>query len=144
MNIITNFWKAYFWFVIISFITIVGFVVLHEEKVFFGNIFSRMYDVFFLIIALISMLSIRGYVYKKRYFSKYVWIFLFFIIMVDSLGYIFLEFNYFFTQNSNYLLFSILLLPWYYALYKYTFCMNDLFEDEFDYEDESLTSLISG
>lgn len=144
MNIIINFWKAYFWFIIISFITMVGFVVLHEEKVFFGNIFSRMYDVFFLIIALISMLSIRGYIYKKKYFSKYIWIFLFFIIMVDSLGYIFLEFNYFFTQNSNYLLFSVLLLPWYYALYKYTFCMNELFEDEFDYENESLTSLISG
>lgn len=144
MNKIVVFWKIYFWFVVFSSLCLLGFLLVNEQKLFFGNIFSRIYDLFFLVVAVISILSIKGYIYKKRYFSKYIWVFLFLIIMVDSLGYLFFELNYFFSSNSDYLYFGILFIPWFYALYKYTFCMNEIFEDEFNYEFESFSSLISG
>jgi hypothetical protein len=144
MNKIVVFWKVYFWFVMFSSLCLFGFLFLNEEKLFFGNIFSRIYDFFFLSVATISILSIRGYIYKKRYFSKYIWVFLFLIIIVDSLGYLFFEFDYLFSINNYYLYFGILFLPWCYVLYKYTFCMNEIFEDELNYEFESFSSLISG
>lgn len=97
MNKIVVFWKVYFWFIVFSSLCLLGFLFLNEEKLFFGNIFSRIYDFFFLSVATISILSIRGYIYKKRYFSKYIWVFLFLIIIVDSLGYLFFEFDYLFT-----------------------------------------------
>lgn len=144
MNKIVVFWKVYFWFVVFSSLCLLGFLLVNEQKLFFGNIFSRIYDLFFLSVAAISVLSIRGYIYKKRYFSKYIWVFLFLIIIVDSLGYLFFEFDYLFSMNNYYLYFGILFLPWYYVLYKYTFCMNEIFEDELNYEFESFSSLISG
>ena len=144
MNKIVVFWKVYFWFIVFSSLCLLGFLFLNEEKLFFGNIFSRIYDFFFLSVATISILSIRGYIYKKRYFSKYIWVFLFLIIIVDSLGYLFFEFDYLFSINNYYLYFGILFIPWFYALYKYTFCMNEIFEDELNYEFESFSSLISG
>lgn len=138
-KIVVFFGKVYFWFIVFSSLCLLGFLFLNEEKLFFGNIFSRIYDFFFLSVATISILSIRGYIYKKRYFSKYIWVFFYFWYSWLFRVSIF-EFDYLFSINNYYLYFGILFLPWYYVLYKYTFCMNEIFEDELNYEFESFSS----
>ncbi|MDD2896533.1 MAG: hypothetical protein PHG81_11020 [Aliarcobacter sp.] len=126
MNKKSVFWEVYFWFIIICFVGALGFLVLNEEDVFLTNNYSRMFDVFFLIVIIISSLGIRGYRHEKKYFSKEIWIFFFFLILVDSINYLFFEYNYFFLKNISYLSLSVILFPWYFALYKYTFKMNEL------------------
>jgi len=144
MDKLNIFWKAYFWSILTFLGGVLSFFLLNENKIFFGNIFSKVYDIFFLILLAISLLAIKGYIENKRYFSKSVWIFLFFIIIIDSFGYLAFEFNGFLVENSQYLIFLILFLPWFYALYRYTFFMNELFEEDINYEIESFSSLISG
>jgi hypothetical protein len=120
------FWEIYFWFMLILFIGILGFTILNDDIILVGNKYSKMYDILFLIIMVVSVFGIRGYVYKKRYFFRELWIFFFFLILVDAINYLFFEYNYIFIKNMSYLAFSIILFPWYFALYKYTFRMNEL------------------
>lgn len=126
MNKTLVFWELYFWIMLTCFICILGFTVLNEDAVLVGNIYSKMYDILFLMIIIISLLGIRGYINKKKYFFKELWIFFFFLILVDATNYLFFEYNYVFFKNVNYLIFSVILFPWYFALYKYTFKMNEL------------------
>ena len=119
-------WEVYFWFIFICFISVLGFLVFDEEDILLTNNYSRMFDIFFLMVIIVSSFGIRGYTYKKKYFSKEIWIFFFFLILVDSINYLFFEYNYVFLKNTSYLFFSIVLFPWYFALYKYTFKMNEL------------------
>lgn len=126
MNKTGVFWEVYFWFIFSCFVCIFGLIVFNDEEVFLMNNYSKMFDIFFVIVVIISSFGIRGYRYKKKYFSKEIWIFFFFLILVDSINYLFFEYDYFFLKNMSYLFFSILLFPWYFALYKYTFKMNEL------------------
>ncbi|QKF67258.1 putative membrane protein [Arcobacter venerupis] len=126
MNKTIVFWELYFWVMLTCFICILGFTVLNEDAVLVGNIYSKMYDILFLMIIIISLFGIRGYINKKKYFFKELWIFFFFLILVDATNYLFFEYNYIFLKNVNYLAFSVILFPWYFALYKYTFKMNEL------------------
>lgn len=133
MNKKSVFWEVYFWCIFISFIGLLGFIVLDDEDLFLTNNYSRMFDIFFLMVIIVSSFGIRGYRYEKKYFSKEIWIFFFFLILVDSINYLFFEYSYFFLKNTSYLFFSIVLFPWYFALYKYTFRMNELWGNYHNY-----------
>jgi hypothetical protein len=133
MNKAIVFWELYFWVMLTCFICILGFTVLNEDAVLVGNIYSKMYDILFLMIIIISLLGIRGYINKKKYFFKELWIFFFFLILVDATNYLFFEYNYIFLKNVNYLVFSVILFPWFFALYKYSFKMNELWGSFYNY-----------
>ncbi len=133
MNKKSVFWEVYFWCIFISFIGLLGFIVSDDEDLFLTNNYSRMFDIFFLMVIIVSSFGIRGYRYEKKYFSKEIWIFFFFLILVDSINYLFFEYSYFFLKNTSYLFFSIVLFPWYFALYKYTFRMNELWGNYHNY-----------
>lgn len=133
MNKKSFFWEIYFWFIFFCFIGVLGYMFLNEEDIFLTNNYSKMFDIFFLIVIIISSLGIRGYRYEKRYFSKEIWIFFFFLILVDSINYLFFEYNYFFLKNMSYLSLGVIFFPWYFALYKYTFRMNELWGSYHNY-----------
>jgi hypothetical protein len=133
MNKKSIFWEVYFWCIFISFIGVLGFIILNDEDVFLTNNYSRMFDIFFLMVIIVSSFGIRGYRHEKKYFSKEIWIFFFFLILVDSINYLFFEYSYFFLKNTSYLFFSIVLFPWYFALYRYTFRMNELWGNYHNY-----------
>jgi hypothetical protein len=133
MNKTNIFWEVYFWVMLLCFIFIFGFTVLNEDSILIGNKYSKMYDISFLMIIIISLLGIRGYINKKKYFFKELWIFFFFLILVDATNYLFFEYNYIFLKNVNYLVFSVILFPWFFALYKYSFKMNELWGSFYNY-----------
>ena len=91
MRKISLFWEIYFWIVFLGFITLLGVVLIGDFN-FFENPFTKTYEVFFAITAIISILGIRGYIYKKRYFSKDIWIFLFSVMIVDFVGNLIFDF----------------------------------------------------
>lgn len=122
---ISLFWEIYFWIVFLCFITILG-VVLITDFNFLQNPFTKIYEVFFAITAIVSILGIRGYIYKKKYFSKDIWIFLFSVMIVDFIGNMIFDFDYIYLENIQYFLGYIFLIPWYFALYKYTFKMEEV------------------
>ena len=126
MNKTNVFWEVYFWLMLICFIFIFGFTILNEDSILIGNMYSKMYDILFLLIIIISLFGIRGYINKKRYFFRELWIFFFFLILVDSTNYLLFEYNFILLKNVSYLAFSVIFFPWFFALYKYTFKMNEL------------------
>lgn len=125
MRKISLFWEIYFWIVFLGFITLLGVVLIRDFN-FFENPFTKTYEVFFAITAIISILGIRGYIYKKRYFSKDIWIFLFSVMIVDFIGNMIFDFDYIYFENLKYFMGYLFLIPWYFALYKYTFKMEEV------------------
>lgn len=125
MKKISLFWEIYFWIVFLGFITILGIVLIGDFESF-ENPFTKTYEVFFTIAAIVSILGIRGYIYKKRYFSKDVWVFLFSVMIVDFIGNLIFDFDYIYLENIQYFMGYIFLIPWYFALYKYTFKMEEV------------------
>ena len=125
MRKISLFWEIYFWIVFLGFITLLGVVLIGDFN-FFENPFTKTYEVFFAITAIISILGIRGYIYKKRYFSKDIWIFLFSVMIVDFIGNMIFDFDYIYFENLKYFMVYLFLIPWYFALYKYTFKMEEV------------------
>ena len=100
--------------------------MLEGSELLSGNLFSDVYNLFIIIIGITSLLGIRGYIYEKRYFSKDIWVFIFSILLIYSIGTLIFEFNTIFVQDIVYIGLIILSLPWFFALYKYTFKMDEL------------------
>ncbi len=137
MNKISILWKIYYWSVLICVIGMVAMAIFGDEVFFVGNIFSKIYDFTFVIIFMISIMGLRGYIYQKRYFSKDIWIFIFSLILIDFIGNLIYGFKSILLFPLSYvLLYStiifLLVLPFYYALYKYTFKMNEMWSIEND------------
>ena len=130
MNKKSFLWKLYFWIITILYIYLLGLVCLEGSELLSENLFSDVYNLFIIIIGITSLLGIRGYIYEKRYFSKDIWVFIFSISLIDFIGTLIFEFNTIFVQNiiyvGVYICIIILFLPCFFALYKYTFKMNEL------------------
>lgn len=111
--------------IFLAFILVLTITVVKDFSTV-DNLYTKSYEIFFTISAIISILGIRGYIYKKRYFSKDIWIFLFSVMMIDFIGNLIFDFDYVYLENIQYFMFYIFLIPWYFALYKYTFKMEEV------------------
>jgi len=84
---------------------------------------STTYDVLMILISIFSLLGLYAYVFKKKFLSKEIWKFIFFLILIDSIGdilYSLLEKDYFSMGIM------IIFIPYFYALYKYSFLNENL------------------
>lgn len=127
-------WKTYYFLLVFLCVSMVFFVVglsfLGEENIVFskgGNMFSDAYEIISVIIFLFSIIGIRGYIYKKRYFSNGLWVVIFILLFIETIGSSISDYN--IVINNGYYLFALgLSLIHLYALWKYSFKMNYLWK----------------
>ena len=116
-------WKIYFW--IALGLTLFYIYISFTDKTFLflqENIFAEIYDLFIMTVNAIAMIGVAGFVYNKKYFAQDLWKFVFFVSLVDFVG------DSIYTITDNSLLVDLVVImtivPFYYALYKYTFNTN--------------------
>ena len=129
-------WKIYYWililFIVFSFGMIIFVTIYIPEEIFFPteqNIFSTIYNIVILLLSFILLIGLRGFIYDIKYWTKDVWIFIFFINLVDTIGSTIYELN---TYISLEYILLFLFLPLFYANYQYTFKMNHLWSKDND------------
>ena len=118
-------WKIYFWLLIVLNLLIMWFFIFVKDVNCFEadiSFLSASYDVLIILISIFSLLGLYGYIFKKKILSKEIWKFIFFLILIDSVGetlYSLLE--------KDYISMSIMIIfiPYFYALYKYAFINED-------------------
>ena len=86
-------WKIYYWVILILLILVSSLLIysmIYNSELLPStpkeNIFSNIYDIGFGFIFLLSIIGLRGYIYEKKYLTKELWIFIYFILLVDYLG----------------------------------------------------------
>lgn len=94
------------------------------------NLFSNIYDIAFLAIYIISIIGLRGFIYKKRYFTKELWKFIFFMLLIEYIGNEIYTFNDY--DKLGHILEAIGTIPILYALYEYVFKINDIWKNNDD------------
>ena len=132
-KIIKIIWKTYYWsMILLTMVSIGGLIGLYsvdskELSHLFNdeNIFSNLYDAMFILIFIVSFVGLRGFIYEKKYFTKDFWIFIFFMVMVDYIGSMIYDYT-----NIEIIIIAFLFLPLAYALYKYVFKMNYIWEKQ--------------
>ncbi|KLD98292.1 hypothetical protein AF74_03480 [Aliarcobacter butzleri L349] len=101
-----------------------------------SNIFSNIYLGIIILIFFVSLIGLWGFVYQKRVFYQEFWIYIFFIIIVDSISSFIVEPSIeTSTQEIDYLttisglLILITVSLYFYALYQYAFKMKYLWNE---------------
>lgn len=122
-------WKVYFWFMIVMYLLLVGFILFSDQKVFVeDNEFTNIYDLISFCIGLFSLIGVYGFIYEKKYFNKELWMFICIISIIEIISEVIILIpNYMFLFL---IAFYILIIPFYYALYKYAFKMNYIWSSE--------------
>jgi len=114
-------WKIYFWlFIGLHFLGIGAFIFIDDIDFFETDIsyLSATYDVVIGLIYIFSLLGLYGYVFKKKNLSKEICKFIFFLMLIDSVG----EFFYLLLEKDYISMgFITIFIPYFYALYKYAF-----------------------
>ena len=117
-------WRIYFYVFLAFDIFLLYMLFISNEEIFSGLYKSEIfYQIFQFIIFFISFIGLFGYVYLKKIFYKDFWIFIFILSIIDVIGSILLE-----PQEIDTWIY-ILFIPFYIALYKYAFKMNDLWSE---------------
>jgi len=94
------------------------------------NVFTNIYDIVFIVIYIISIIGLRGFIYKKRYFTKELWKFIFFMLLIEYIGNEIYTFNGY--DELEHILEAIGTLPILYALYEYVFKIHDIWKNNDD------------
>lgn len=81
------------------------------------------YEISEFVLVLVSFIGLYGFVYRKRIFYKDFWIFIFILSIIDIVGSSLLEWQ------ESYIWIYVICIPFYIALYKYAFKMNDLWSE---------------
>lgn len=126
--IITILWKIYFWLIIGLNLLVIGVVIFVNDIDFFEtkiNFFSVTYDVLMILISTFSLLGLYGYIFKKRFLSKEIWKFIFLLMLIDLVGEILYS-----LLEKDYILLSVIVIPYFYALYKYAFTNTEVLVNE--------------
>lgn len=121
-------WKTYFWFlVILTLLILIAIFIVGIDMFIEDNIFSNIYDFIFSIISTFSLIGVYGFIYENKYFNKELWMFIFIILGIEGASEII---NYFNNYQFLYLLITyIILIPYFYALYQYSFKMNHIWSE---------------
>lgn len=87
------------------------------------SLLSTTYDVLIMLIYIFSLLGLYAYVFKKKFLSKEIWKFIFFLMLIDSVGDILYS-----LLEKDYPSISVMIIfiPYFYALYKYAFVNENL------------------
>ncbi|WP_321779362.1 hypothetical protein [Sulfurimonas sp.] len=128
-------WKIYYWLMLLASIFIVSTFVfmsitdINEIKTILdgNNIFTNLYDIFFILLFFTSVLGLRGFIYDRIYFIKELWKFIFFMILVEYIGNKIYTFNDY--DKVEFIIYTVMTLPILYALYQYIYKMNDLWKN---------------
>ena len=124
-------WKTYFWFsMILTLLILIGLIFVDIDIFVEDNIFSYIYDFIFLIISIFSFIGLYGFIYENKYFNKELWIFVFLILAIEGISEIITYFNNY--QFLFILVAYITLIPFYYALYQYSFKMDYIWSEKND------------
>lgn len=114
-------WKIYFYvFLVFSLVLIIAIFTVDG---IYDNYYKSeiIYEVFQIVLYIISFLGLYGFIYIKKIFYKDFWIFILTISIIDNIGSLFLD-----SQVKETLWVLIIFIPFYIALYKYSFNMNEL------------------
>lgn len=120
-------WKIYFSIAVLSSLFIIlGLVFMQEQLIpMTNNIFTNLYNIVMMIIFFASLIGLRGYIYQKRYFTRRLWMFIFYVILVDNIGTFIYDFN---SINKGDIVLWLTIVPLFYALWSYSFKMNYVWE----------------
>lgn len=117
-------WRIYFYVFLVFDIFLLYMLFISDEEIFSGLYKSEVfYEIFEFVLFLISFIGLYGFVYRKKIFYKDFWIFIFILSIIDTVGYSLLEWQ------KAYIWVYIISIPFYIALYNYTFKMNDLWSE---------------
>ena len=130
--------KIYYWLMVLSslvvIVSLIALLIMDLDKfndIFENrNVFTNIYDIAFIVIYVISILGLRGFIYKKRYFTKNLWKFIFFMLLIEYIGNEIYTFNDY--DKLGHMLEAIGTLPILYALYEYIFKINDIWKNDDD------------
>ena len=131
-------WKIYYWLMVLTSVIVIGSLIalpimdLDKLNDIFENrnLFTNIYDIAFIAIYIISIIGLRGFIYKKRYFTKELWKFIFFMLLIEFIGNRIYTFNDY--DKLEHILDVIVTLPILYALYEYVYKINDLWKNDDD------------
>ncbi|MDD2887625.1 MAG: hypothetical protein PHY66_08150 [Aliarcobacter sp.] len=117
-------WKIYF-YIFLGLTLFYTYILLFDNNEIFDGLYKSevFYEIFEFVLFLVSFIGLYGFVYRKKIFYKDFWIFIFILSIIDTVGYSLLEW-----QEAD-IWFFIICIPFYIALYKYAFKMNDLWSE---------------
>lgn len=117
-------WRIYF-YIFLGLTLFYMYILLFDNNEIFDGLYKSevFYEIFEFVLFLVSFIGLYGFVYRKRIFYKDFWIFIFILSIIDVIGSLLIE-----PQEIDTWIY-ILFIPFYIALYKYAFKMNDLWSE---------------
>lgn len=117
-------WRIYFYIFLVFNIFLLYILFTNSKEMFSGLYKSEVfYEISEFVLVLVSFIGLYGFVYRKRIFYKDFWIFIFILSIIDIVGSSLLEWQ------ESYIWIYVICIPFYIALYKYAFKMNDLWSE---------------
>lgn len=117
-------WRIYFYIFLVFNIFLLYILFTNSKEMFSGLYKSEVfYEISEFVLVLVSFIGLYGFVYRKRIFYKDFWIFIFILSIIDIVGSSLLEWQ------ESYIWIYVICIPFYIALYKYAFKMNDLWNE---------------